>query len=191
MRQFMQWFSATLVIALLTLIWVTGHTQPAGAQATPDAGEVTEAVCVLTATEGNDAHGIVRLTQSGNEVTIEVQVMGLEPGGVHAIHIHEFGDISDPAGDAAGGHYNPEGHDHALPDTEMRHAGDLGNIEADDTGTANASITVHNITLAGAHNPVIGRAVIVHTGPDDGGQPTGNAGGRIAQGVIGIASSAD
>jgi Cu-Zn family superoxide dismutase len=89
---------------------------------------------------------------------------------------------------SAGGHYNPENHQHGLPETEMRHAGDLGNLEADSEGKATLERTVSNISIAGMKNPIIGRGVIVHAKVDDGGQPVGNAGGRIGCGVIGVAN---
>jgi len=89
---------------------------------------------------------------------------------------------------SAGGHYNPEGHQHGLPDSENRHAGDLGNVQADSEGKAHYEITVSNISIQGPRNPILGRAVIVHAKPDDGGQPVGNAGARIACGVIGVAN---
>ncbi|MCP5412982.1 MAG: superoxide dismutase family protein, partial [Alphaproteobacteria bacterium] len=69
----------------------------------------------------------------------------------------------------------------------LRHAGDLGNLTADATGKATYEIVVDNISIAGPHNPILGRGVIIHAKPDDGGQPVGNAGGRIACGVIGVA----
>jgi Cu-Zn family superoxide dismutase len=85
---------------------------------------------------------------------------------------------------SAGGHYNPEGKPHGLPTTEERHAGDLGNLTADASGHAHYEITVDNISLSTGRNPVLGKAVIVHAKPDDGGQPTGNAGARLGCGVI-------
>ena len=78
---------------------------------------------------------------------------------------------------------------HYLPETEQRHAGDLGNLTADNDGKAHYELTVKNISVAGTKNPVIGRGVIVHAKVDDGGQPVGNAGGRIACGVIGVANA--
>lgn len=151
---------------------------------------VTQAVAVLHATSGQKAHGVVRFTQSGDTVHIVAELSGLNPGQQHAMHIHEFGDCSAPDATSAGGHYNPEGHPHALPAEDVRHAGDLGNVQADAQGKARYEIQVKNITVAGTKNPVIGRSVIVHAKPDDGGQPVGNAGGRIACGVIGIANTA-
>jgi Cu-Zn family superoxide dismutase len=73
---------------------------------------------------------------------------------------------------------------HGLPPGDLRHAGDLGNLTADAEGRALYTITVTNITIRGAKNPIDGRAVIVHAKVDDGGQPVGNAGGRVACGVI-------
>ena len=144
-------------------------------------------VAVLQPTEGNDVTGTVHFMQEETGILITISVQGLTPNAKHAIHIHAFGDLTDKAGKATGGHYNPEGHDHSLPETDERHAGDLGNLEADHEGNAVKQMTVNNITLVGLHNPIIGRGVIVHAKEDDGGQPTGNAGARIAQGVIGIA----
>jgi len=148
---------------------------------------VTQAVAVLHATAGNKAHGVVRFTQEGDSVKVVAHVEGLAPGQKHAIHVHEFGDCSAPDGTSAGGHYNPEGHQHGLPEKPMRHAGDLGNLQADSSGHAHLEITVNNISIAGMKNPIIGRGVIVHAQVDDGGQPVGNAGARIACGVIGVA----
>jgi Cu-Zn family superoxide dismutase len=149
---------------------------------------IKQAIAVLHATSGNKAHGTVRFTQDGESVKVVADLEGLNPGQKHAFHIHEFGDCSAPDGMSAGGHYNPEKHPHALPDgTNPRHAGDLGNVEANASGTAHYEITVQNISIAGMKNPIIGRGVIVHAKADDGSQPVGNAGGRIACGVIGVA----
>ena len=148
---------------------------------------VTHAITVLTPTKGSTVHGTVTFEQYGSRVEVTAHVAGLEPGSVHAWHIHEYGDISAENGTATGGHYNPEGHPHALPNRTLRHAGDLGNLTADATGHARAEIMVSNVTVDGAMNPILGRAIIIHAKVDDGGQPTGNAGARIAQGVIGVA----
>jgi superoxide dismutase, Cu-Zn family len=152
---------------------------------------VTQAVAVLHPTAGNKAHGEVRFSQVGDSVKVVAHVEGLTPGQKHAIHVHQFGDCSAPDGMSAGGHYNPEGHQHGLPEKEMRHAGDLGNLQADNDGKAHYEIEVKNTSIAGMKNPVIGRAVIVHAKVDDGGQPVGNAGGRIACGVIGVANTGE
>ena len=147
---------------------------------------VKQAVAVLHPTAGSKCHGEVRFTQDGDSVKVVADIQGLTPGQKHAFHIHQFGDCSAPDGMSAGGHYNPEGHQHGLPSTDQRHAGDLGNLQADNDGKVRYEISVKNITIAGTMNPIIGRGVIVHAKPDDGGQPVGNAGARIACGVIGV-----
>lgn len=149
---------------------------------------LTKLICQMQATAGNKVAGTVTFTQmDGGKVKIVAKISGLSANGKHAIHIHEFGDISAADGTATGGHYNPEGHDHGLPGSEMHHAGDFGNLESDADGNASFELVVDNLTLNGAKNPVLGRGMIIHAGEDDGGQPTGNAGARIAQGVIGVA----
>ncbi len=149
--------------------------------------KLTRAIAVLSPTTGNVTSGMVTFVQERSEVVVTVHVTGLQPNSVHAWHIHEYGDISGLDGETTGGHYNPEGHPHALPSDPDRHAGDLGNLTADASGQAHKVVRVRNITIGSKRNPIIGRGVIIHAKADDGGQPTGNAGSRIAQGVIGIA----
>ncbi len=148
-------------------------------------------VAVVRPTEGNTANGIVRFEQTGeSSVKVTADLKGLPPSKTLGFHIHEFGDLSAPDGTSAGGHYNPEGHLHAGPDAPLHHAGDLGNIESDPQGNAHKEVTVQGISISGPRNPIVGRSVIVHAGEDDlKSQPTGNAGARIAGGVIGIAST--
>jgi Cu-Zn family superoxide dismutase len=148
---------------------------------------VGQVVAVMQPTEGNKAGGTVVFTQTKDGVKVEANITGLSPDSEHAIHVHQFGDVRLGNGKGTGGHYNPEGHDHGLPATAKRHAGDLGNLKADDKGAASYTILAKNISVAGLKNPVVGRGVIIHAKVDDGGQPTGNAGARISQGVIGIA----
>lgn len=148
-----------------------------------------ELVAVMHPTEGNSTQGVVRFMKVDGGVKVVARIGGLSPNGTHAIHVHEFGDATDKSGKSAGGHYNPEGHDHGLPETDHRHAGDLGNLKADANGNANYTIVVKNVSLSGKHNPIIGRGVIIHAKADDGGQPTGNAGARISIGVIGVAKT--
>lgn len=151
-------------------------------------GKVRHAVAVLQPTEGSDVQGVVRFEQQDDGVRVVAVIEGLEPNTTHGFHIHEFGDISAPDGTSAGSHYAPQGHPHALPPDTPRHAGDLGNVTADDTGRAEFDQTFNAFSIS-AHDPVLGRAVVLHAQPDDGGQPTGNAGARLAVGVIGVAKS--
>ncbi len=150
--------------------------------------DVHEAVAVLHPTRGNNVYGVVNFVENGDgSVTVHATVRGLEPGSEHGIHIHQYGDCTAADGTSAGGHYNPENNPHGLPPAQNRHAGDLGNITANDQGIAHLNITVDNITVAGMKNPIIGRGMIVHAESDKGTQPTGDAGARLACGVIGVA----
>jgi Cu-Zn family superoxide dismutase len=171
----------TIAMFAVTLICSACNLHPA--ETTP----VTHAVAVLHPTAGQQCHGVVRFTQGDESLKVVADLEGLTPGQKHAFHIHQYGDCSAPDAMSAGGHYNPEDHQHGLPDNEIRHAGDLGNVQADDQGKAHYEITVTNISIVGLKNPIIGRGVIVHAKVDDGSQPVGNAGARIACGVIGIA----
>ena len=154
-----------------------------------DSSTPTHAVAVVSSTSGQHCHGVVHFTQEGDSVKVVADIEGLTPGQKHAFHIHQYGDCSSPDAMSAGGHYNPEGHQHGLPDSEKRHAGDLGNLQADNDGKAHYEITVNNISIQGSKNPIVGHAVIVHAKTDDGGQPVGNAGARIGCGVIGLANA--
>ena len=97
---------------------------------------VNTAVAVLYPTKGNSASGTLTFTKTGDSsVHIHGTITGLEPNSTHAFHIHEFGDASSADGMSAGGHYNPEHHVHGGPNSPEHHAGDLGNITADGSGS--------------------------------------------------------
>ena len=150
------------------------------------AQEPTKAIAVLHPTKGNNVEGVVTFTNSGGETKVVADITGLAPG-KHGFHIHEFGDCSSPDGTAAGSHFNPTKAPHAGHDATSRHVGDLGNIEADNSGKAHLEVTDKMMTMSGA-NSIIGRGLIVHEKADDlKTQPTGDAGGRLACGVIGVA----
>lgn len=149
-------------------------------------GVVDKAVAVLHPTEGSDVTGTVTFSRTDNGTKVVADVLGLSPG-KHGFHVHEFGDCSAPDGTSAGGHFNPEKRPHAGPEQANRHVGDLGNITADTSGDAHFVRTDSYLKLNG-RDSIIGRSVIVHAGEDDlTSQPSGNAGPRVACGVIGIA----
>ena len=153
--------------------------------------ELKIAVCVMEPTEGNKSKGIVKFWQDGEEVVVMAEIEGLEPNTEHGFHIHEYGDISSPKGLATGEHYNPEMKPHGLPWNPNRHAGDLGNILADGHGNAKLMLRVKNISIGKMLNPIIGRGMIIHESNDKNTQPVGDAGARIAQGVIGVGDPKD
>ncbi len=128
--------------------------------------------------------GTVTFTQVGDKVKIHADLTGLPPG-KHGIHIHESGDISAPDLMSTKGHYNPDHHAHGGPTTSPVHAGDFGNLIADVSGKATLDLTVDDISVGGEKNDILGKAVIIHAKADDlKSQPSGNAGARIAGGVI-------
>ena len=150
---------------------------------------LSKAICVLKATEGNKVSGIITFTQTEKGVLIEAEIKGLTPNHKHGFHIHEFGDISAPDGKSTGGHFNPAGHDHAAPDSDKRHVGDLGNLESNKNGVAKYKRLDKEVQIHGMHT-ILSRGITVHSGTDDlKTQPTGGAGSRIAVGVIGLAKS--
>ena len=135
--------------------------------------------------ETSSISGVASFEDTTQGLHISVEIHGA-PEGIHGFHIHEFGDTSN-SGKAAGGHYNPDQHDHGdvvKDGLEAAHAGDLGNIEIDADGNGKLHLTVPNLFVTGNANSVAGRAVILHEKPDDFGQPTGNAGSRIGAGTI-------
>lgn len=145
-----------------------------------------KAIAVLQPASGSKVSGVVAFTQKDGYVEITGEVRGLTPG-LHGFHVHEFGDVSALDGGSAGGHFNPTGMPHGGPDDAKRHVGDLGNIKADDSGRAVIQMRDKLVQLHGSHS-VIGRTVVVHAKADDlKSQPSGDAGARVAFGVIGVA----
>ena len=158
----------------------------AWAAADAPAGPVTKATAELSPTKGSTVAGLVTFTKVEGGVNIVADVTGLAPG-KHGFHVHEFGDCSAPDASSAGGHFNPHHSDHGAPGAALRHAGDFGNLEADESGKAHYERVDKIISLNGADS-IVGHAVIVHEKVDDlKTQPTGNAGARVACGVIAVA----
>ncbi len=146
---------------------------------------VTKAVCIIYPTNGNNVTGTVTFMSTDKGVKIIADLKGLEKG-KHGFHIHEYGDCTLPDGTSAGGHFNPKGEKHGGSMDMERHMGDMGNIEADKDGKAHLEYIDNTISLSGKYS-IIGHSIIIHKDEDDlKTQPTGNAGARVACGVIGI-----
>jgi Cu-Zn family superoxide dismutase len=140
----------------------------------------------LKGTDGKEV-GSVNLTQTSQGVLLNVSVKGLPPG-EHAFHVHAVGKCEPPF-NSAGGHFNPGGKKHGMMSPEGQHAGDMPNLHIPQSGDLTVEVLNVNITLdKGKPNSVFdadGSAVIIHAGSDDyKSDPTGEAGGRIACGVI-------
>ena len=147
--------------------------------------EQVGAVAELRPTRGHTASGTVYFQQVGARVHVHAVVTGLRPGREHGFHVHEAGDCSAADGSSARGHFNPYGKPHAHYSAPERHAGDLPALKAAKNGRAKVDAEVDIITVTPGPASIIGRAVIVHADADDyRTQPTGNAGARLACGVI-------
>lgn len=141
-----------------------------------------KAVAVLHPIGDSGVSGVVFFEQTETGVSVTAEVNGLS-GTNHGFHIHQYGDCTADDGTSAGGHFNPADMQHAGPDDENRHMGDMGNIEANAEGMATKSYVDGTINIM----DIIGRGVIVHAGEDDlTSQPSGAAGPRVSCGVIGI-----
>ena len=146
-------------------------------------GRTKSAVATLSPAASGGATGIVSFSASGSSVDVHVVATGLVPGSTHGFHVHETGNCASPDFTSAGGHFNPEHHQHG-PQGGEHHAGDMPSLLADPTGKIDTTFTLNGVALGGGEG-FVGRAVILHAGPDDyATQPTGNSGGRIACGVI-------
>jgi len=145
----------------------------------------SRATAQLQPTKGSKTFGEATFEQLGSKVRVWVYVQGLKPDQEHGFHIHEVGDCSSGDGMSAKGHFNPFGKPHGHPGSGERHAGDLPSLKADKAGRAKIDIEVDIITVTAGPGSVVGRGLIVHADPDDyRTQPTGNAGARLACGVI-------
>jgi Cu-Zn family superoxide dismutase len=150
----------------------------------------TRASCILTPATGTQVSGKIFLEPATGGVRVYGYADNLVSGSSHGFHVHQYGDITNVNGTAAGGHYNPTNVAHALPPSGTRHVGDLPNLNTyDNNGRAWFDYTSSLISLGGDQS-VIGRAIIIHEKADDGcTQPTGNSGQRYAQCVIGVGAT--
>ncbi|MBO9715819.1 MAG: superoxide dismutase family protein [Pseudoxanthomonas sp.] len=179
----------TLAGALAVLAGCSS-TPPARAPAAPAAAPATstaqQAVAVLASASGSRVSGKLTLAPMGGGVHISGEVGGLPPNALSGFHVHEKGDCSAIDASSAGPHFNPAASQHGRAGTAVHHAGDMDNIVADANGVARVNVHLLGVTLGdGGANDIAGRAVIVHAAPDDyQTQPAGNAGARVACGVI-------
>lgn len=166
----------------------TPASKPAAA-ASPAKSTASRAIVNLAPASGSLVSGTLTLMPMGDGVHITGEVGGLKPGDTRGFHIHEKGDCSAADASTAGGHFNPGAQAHGRSGHGAHHAGDTDNIVANAQGVARIDAHVTGVTLGGgAANDIAGRAVIVHAAADDyTTQPTGNAGARVACGIINVA----
>ena len=156
--------------------------QQAGVLPTAD---TKQANAMIGSSNDSGVTGMAVFTQNGDQITFTVEIQGASPG-LHAVHIHEYGDCSAPDGTSAGGHWNPTDVAHGKWGEGEFHLGDIGNITVGEDGTGRFTLTTDLWEIGtGSDVDVVGQSIIVHADADDFvSQPSGAAGARIGCGVI-------
>lgn len=152
----------------------------------PPTSTAQSASIVMVPASGSLISGKLTARPTADGVRITGEIGSLQRGGTQAIHIHETGDCSAADATSAGGHFNPGQQPHGKSGSGAHHGGDMNNIVADASGVAQVDVQALGVTLGGgATNDIAGRAVVIHAKADDyQSQPAGNAGARVACGII-------
>lgn len=171
----MRRMQAILTVILLSLWASTAYT-----------GQAQRAKAVFRDADGREV-GRAVLTESEAGVRIRLELHHLPPG-VHAFHIHETGQCNPPDFKSAGGHFNPDGRKHGRKNPQGAHAGDLPNILVGPDGAASVEVLAQGVTFGPGESSLFkpaGTSLVIHASADDDvTDPAGNAGARIACGVI-------
>ncbi len=169
-----------LVLSVLTLVYGCQQGTTLADNPSPAAK-----VAIKSTSDPSKVIGEASFSKKQGGMLIEAKINDAPPG-KHGFHIHEVGNCGDK-GNAAKGHFNPDGVKHGLLKKngfKNAHAGDLGNITISSDGKGTLSETVPGLTVSGGKYAINGLSVILHEKVDDFGQPVGNAGGRIGCGII-------
>lgn len=181
-----------LLLGLAALVAACSRAEAPAEAVTPPVPAPTAALAPATAdvdvlsASGSSVTGRLHLTGANGGVAVQGELRGLQPGSEHGFHFHEIGDCTAPDAASAGDHFNPDNADHGGPGSAPKHLGDLPNVTADSQGVARVQTVVSGASLddGGTHD-LAGRAVVLHEKADDYvSQPAGDAGGRIACGVV-------
>lgn len=174
----MRHLAAMLGLSIATL--GAGCTTPYRDQAAPAAS------ASLMAGDGS-ARGTATVTQASDGLHVKVMAAGLTPG-VHAAHVHTTGLCTPPAFTSAGGHWNPTGRQHGRDNPAGMHMGDMPDLIVGPDGTGMLEYVIPGGMIATGSMPLLdadGAAIVIHASPDDNrSDPAGNAGARIACGVL-------
>ncbi|MEO6104752.1 MAG: superoxide dismutase family protein [Pseudoxanthomonas sp.] len=178
-----------LLMAIATTVFLAacGTTpEPKAVAPAKNPSTARQAIANLASASGSLVSGKVTVMPMGDGVHLTGTVGGLPANSTHGFHIHEKGDCSAADASSAGPHFNPAVMPHGKAESGAHHAGDMDNVVANAEGVVNLDLHVSGVTLGGgAANDIAGRALVVHAAPDDyTSQPAGNAGARVACGVI-------
>ncbi|WP_369978352.1 superoxide dismutase family protein [Xanthomonas bundabergensis] len=178
--------SALLILAGCSSAPPAAPPPPPKAPPLPVSGTAQQAQAVLAPASGSLVSGKLSLVTAPGGVRITGTLGGLQPNRGFAFHVHERGDCSAADASSAGGHFNPLGAPHGRAGSGPHHAGDMDNLSANADGVAQVDVLLHGVVLGGgAANDIAGRALVAHADADDyRSQPAGNAGARVACGVI-------
>lgn len=144
----------------------------------------SKAQAALSSVSMKSLKASVTLSPVAQGVKFVTTVQGLKPGSVHGHHVHETGKCEGPDYKSAGEHFNPTANHHNGPAAEKKHAGDLGNLVANEKGEAKSEVIIES-DISDPLKGYIGKSVIIHAKADDlQTQPSGNSGDRIACGII-------
>jgi Cu-Zn family superoxide dismutase len=171
---------ASILLALPLTVALSACTTTAPDAAAPMAGTKLMA-------GDRAARGTASVTEAADGLHVVVKAQGLTPG-LHAVHVHMTGTCTAPDFASAGGHWNPTGRKHGKDNPAGAHMGDMPNMQVGPDGTGGIEYVIAGGTISGGATPLLdadGAAVVIHAQADDNmSDPAGNAGGRIACGVL-------
>lgn len=171
----------------IALAAITGAVALAGCSTMSAENPLVKTLAITALTNGSGVVvGKAAIESVGASVYLVASASGQTPG-LHGIHLHSAGKCEAPNFSTAGGHLNPDAHQHGTLNPTGPHLGDLPNIEiaANGTGSMKAPLSLASEQLLATVFDADGAAVVLHAGPDDyKSDPSGNSGGRIACGVL-------